>query len=125
MATHTLVEGDEVFARVPHGYNKVYRDRGEVFKLIDARNNATLEVNKYFLAYNPKEHNEVKCDVCGRRFINDTYLRAHRRKPDCFADSQQPTRVEYAELVGKDPDKFKIQDEPAGEQHVQDLNNEV
>ena len=124
MATHTLVEGDEVFARLPFGYNRVYRDRGEIFKLIDGRNNALLESNRYFLPYDPKEHKEIKCDKCSRRFINVSYLNMHQRKKDCFDSSREPTKREFAELIGADPDKFRMEDE-SPEQRAHDFDNEV
>ena len=125
MATHTLVEGDEVFARIPFGYNKVYRDRGEIFKLIDGKNNATLEANRYFHPYDPKLHQEIKCDKCGRRFINQSYLYGHQRKVDCFDDSKEPTKSEFYELIGKDPDKFKLADDVGPDQRTKELTNEA
>ena len=125
MATHTLVAGNEVFARIPFGYNRVYRDRGEIFKLIDGKNNATLEANRYFYPYDPKEHREIKCDACGRRFINESFLAGHKRKVSCNDDSKLPTKTEFYELIGKDPDKFKIADDVEVTQRTMDFNGEV
>jgi len=109
----TKVMADSTFkfyARIPFGYDKKFRDRGEVFTLIGAKNDNKLQTLRYILPFNPKEHKEILCDSCGRKFIAMSFFDAHKRKRSCDDDSQVPTRLETAELIGADPDKFTMSD---------------
>jgi hypothetical protein len=129
-----MAKGEKVWARLPFGYGmKVkdgktvgcFRDRGEVFTLVDGRNDETLRTNRYFLPFDSKEHKEISCDRgCGRFFINMTFLSLHYRKRNCDDDSAIPTKVEYSELIGADPDKFKMESDESN-QVAKDLTGEV
>ena len=115
--------GDKVYARIPFAY-VTHRDRGEVFRLIEARNNGKLEGLRYFLPFNSKEHGEIPCDLCGRFFISTSFLELHKRKKDCNDDSAVPTRLETAELIGADPNKF-VTDDAEERQTATNLDNRV
>jgi len=120
-----MADGTKVYARLPFGYNKKFRDRGEVFTLIGGRNDEKLRTNRYFIDFNPKEgHQEILCDSCGRKFIAMSFFEAHKRKRSCDDDSAIPTRLETAELIGADPDKFKMVDDNV-KQTAMNLNNAV
>ena len=101
----------KVYSRIPFGYNGKFRDRGEVFTLINGRNDEKLQNLRYVLPFVPKDHKEIMCDNCGRKFIAMTYFEAHKRKRACDDDSAMPTKLETAELVGADPDKFIMVDD--------------
>lgn len=134
-----MAKGEKVVARLPHGYGTRvvdgkevghFRDRGEVYVLLDARNDELLRRNRYFLPFDPKVDKEILCDSCGRHFSNMTYFEGHKRKKNCNDDSAVPTKTEFAELIGADPDKLKIEaeferDDPAHKQIAQDLSGEV
>jgi hypothetical protein len=101
-----MSNGEKVYARLPFGYNKQFRDRGEVFALIGGRNDEKLRGARYFLPFISKEHKEILCDKCGRKFIAESFFEQHKRKKFCNDDSAVPTRIETAELIGADPEKF-------------------
>jgi hypothetical protein len=114
----------KVYARIPFGYNSKFRDRGEVFTLINARNDEKLRTLRYILPFSEKEHKEILCDGCGRKFIASSFFEAHKKKRSCDDDSQVPTKLETAELVGADPDKFSMSDDNV-KQTATDLSNAI
>lgn len=107
MADYTVVQ-----ARVPFCYNKMNRDRGEVFKLIGARNDEKLIGMRFVLPCDPKAK-LTHCDNCSRDFIAPGFYEAHKRKKDCNDEQGDLTRLETAELIGADPDKLVIEKEDA------------
>jgi hypothetical protein len=129
-----MAKGEKVVARLPHGYGvhivdgksvTHFRDRGEVYLLVEGRNDELLRRNKYFLPFNPKEDKEISCDKgCGRFFSNMMYYEGHKRKRECNDDSAIPTKKEVAELIGADPDKF-IMENDGPEQRTSDLSGEI
>lgn len=115
----------KVFARIPFGYNGKFRDKGEVFTLINARNDQKLQDMRYVLPFDAKEHKEILCDDCGRKFISMSFFEAHKRKKSCDDDSPAPSRLELAELIGADPEKFKVEDADRANQVADNFSNAV
>jgi hypothetical protein len=120
-----MADYTDVYARVPFKYDRLYRDRGEHFKLIGARNDAKLIGMKYVLPYVSSEMKNIKCDKCPRHFIAEGFYEQHKRKKDCNDDQGEPTRLETAELIGADPDKFVMENDDAVQQKVKDLSGAV
>ena len=88
-------------------------DRGEIFKLADQPNDRVLRNLKYVL---PVESGASKfqCDTCGRRFIGEDMLYAHKKKTNCM-DSQDGTsqgmgKADVAKILDVDVDKVQIED---------------
>jgi hypothetical protein len=99
-----------VFARIPMpGYNGTPKDRGEVFKLVGARNDEKLIGLRYVLPFDPKQPTK-QCDKCGRKFVSEDFYIKHKKKIDCNADPGLPTKNETAELIGADPEKITIEE---------------
>ncbi len=103
-----MADYTDVQARVPFNYNKMNRDRGEVFKLIGARNDEKLIGLRFVLPYDLKSK-LTHCDTCGRNFIAPGFYEAHKKKKDCNDEQGDLTRLETAELIGADPDKLVIE----------------
>jgi hypothetical protein len=100
-----------VFARVPIPlYNGKLKDRGEIFRLANARNDEKLIGLRYLLPFDPKAHLEVMCDMCSRKFVSHQFYEQHKRKKGgCESDPGQPTKTEVAEIIGVDVDKLRIE----------------
>jgi hypothetical protein len=125
-----MSKGEKVVARLPHGYNMVFRDRGEVYQLVEGRNDETLRRNRYFTPFaDNKDNKEISCDKgCGRFFCDMVHLEMHYRKRSCNDDSASPTKVETAELIGVDVDKLtRVFSGVEGEvsQAAKDLDNAI
>jgi hypothetical protein len=113
------MDGQLVVARVPlPGYNGKVVDRGEVFKLIGARNDEKMIGLRMLLPFDQKTHRAIPCDMCGRKFAAESLYNAHKRKKSCDEDSQSPTRAETAELIGADPDKLVLDDKVSSTQRA-------
>ena len=120
-----MADYEEVFARVPFGYNGKNRDRGEVFRFVDAKNNEKLIGLRYVLPFNAKEHKRILCDRgCGREFVAMSFYDMHKRKRNCNDDQGTMTRGEVAELVGADPDKMVVETDRE-DQRALDLSGAV
>ena len=87
-------------------------DRGEVFKLADQVNDQVLINMKYVIPMKPGDK-KFQCDNCGRKFIDQTVLYAHKKKTSCM-DSQEETsdgmrKDDVARFLDADPAKVKIE----------------
>jgi hypothetical protein len=119
-----MAKDDKVVALKPFGYNGVYRDRGEVFKLIEGKNDQKLIDRRYMIRFDVKVHKELSCELCGRWFANVEALQGHKRKKFCSDDSQQFTKQETAEVIGISVENLEIVDkEPR--QVATDLTNQI
>ncbi len=88
-------------------------DRGEIFRLANGKNDEKLIGLQYVRPYNPKDHHEIDCGKCSRKFIDLKYLSAHQRKADCNSDPGEMTKHEMAEIVGIDPEKIRLDTDEA------------
>lgn len=85
-------------------------DRHELFELKDQPNDHLLLGMRYVMPYNPSEHKTFQCPVCGRKFIDQPSLHAHRAKPDCFSDQKGMSKADVARVLDQDPSKVSIKD---------------
>jgi hypothetical protein len=119
-----MAKDDKLVAIKPFGYNGVYRDRGEVFKSIEGKNDAALLGRRYMVPFDPKTQQELSCEKCGRWFSSIPSLQNHKRKKFCADDSQQFTKQETAEVMNIDVANLEIVDrEPR--QVATDLTNQI
>lgn len=92
----------------PFKYAGRLLDRGEIFSLKSSPRDEKLLALKFFALYDTKTHTvKHKCPVCSREFIGDRNYEEHRKKPDCFADTQQITQTDVSEMVGKEISKVE------------------
>ena len=90
-------------------------DRGEIFNLADKPNDRVMLNLKYVIPLKPDDK-KYQCDTCGRQFIAEDMLYAHKKKVDCMdtqADtSQGMQRTDVSRILDVDVDKVKIDDPP-------------
>ena len=90
-------------------------DRGEIFKLADQPNDRVMLNLKYVIPIE-SANKKFQCDTCGRKFIGEDMLYAHKKKTDCM-DTQAETsqglqKADVANMLDVDVEKVKIDDPP-------------
>lgn len=93
----------EVIAKIPFQYGPQQLERGEIISLRGFPRDNQLIALKYFLQYDPREHQKQNCPMCGKSFAGYSFLLAHKKKPNCLAESPDITTEETADLLGIDP----------------------
>ena len=87
----------------PFTYVKQPLDRGEIFETKpESPKNAQLQGLRFFVPFDPGQHETKSCDGCGRKFASELAYLEHKKKPTCLSDSQEITQQDVSEMVGRD-----------------------
>lgn len=99
----------KAIARIPFEYAGKQLDRGEIFETKNAPNDNRLFGLRYMIPFDVVHHERKACPNCGRAFMSEDTLIGHKKKVDCFAPTQEISKVETAELLGVDPERVRVE----------------
>lgn len=89
----------QVWARVPFTYGGRQLDKGELFELRNLPRDQQLLGLRYMEYFAVTKHGRYQCPDCGRNFVREDFLYAHKQKPNCNAEPNAITAAETADLL--------------------------
>lgn len=91
-------EGPEYFCRWPMLYAGKQLSWGQIFKRVDAPNNAQLIRLGYMVEFNPREYDRVVCPTCGAEFTGHNAKIDHvRAEHSQMTEEQQDNHADSME----------------------------